>query len=59
MNRTEQNPEEMLDRIIGEIRDEHVDDGQVKESSRRVWDRIANQRSSSGPSIRHVRTFRR
>ena len=44
MNRREQNPEEVLDRIIGEIRDEHIADGQVEESSRRVWERIANQR---------------
>ncbi|HYI95631.1 MAG TPA: FecR domain-containing protein, partial [Bryobacteraceae bacterium] len=46
MNRTEQNPEEMLDRIIGEIRDEQIDDGQVQESGRRVWDRIATQRAA-------------
>ena len=48
MNRRETNPEEMLDRIIGEIRDERVDDARLKSHSRRVWDRISHQRATSG-----------
>lgn len=47
MNRSEQNSEELLDRIIGGIRDEPVDDQQVEQSSRRVWEQIAKQRAAS------------
>jgi ferric-dicitrate binding protein FerR (iron transport regulator) len=57
MNRTEQNPEAMLDRIIGEIRDERIDDGQVEESSRRVWERVASQGASSGARLSSCSDF--
>ena len=48
MNPRETSPEEMLDQLIGEIRDERVDDAQVEESGRRVWDRIQQKSAGSG-----------
>lgn len=44
MNRREQNPEELLDRVIADIRDEHVPDTQVEEARRRGWEKIMNQK---------------
>lgn len=41
MNRTEQNPEALLDALIAGVRDERLDDELVKESGRRVWARIS------------------
>ena len=38
----------MLDQLIGEIRDERVDDTRVEESGRRVWDRIQRKSVGSG-----------
>lgn len=48
MNRTEQNSEEMLDRIIQDIHGECISDAQAGEAATRVWDRIAKQRNKSG-----------
>ncbi len=45
MNRREQNPEELLDRVIADIRNEQVADAQVEEARHRVWEKIANQKS--------------
>jgi FecR protein/Putative zinc-finger/Protein of unknown function (DUF3352) len=48
MNRSQGNPEEMLDRVIKGISDEAIDERAVQEAGRRVWDRIANQAPTSG-----------
>ena len=48
MNPRETSPEEMLDQLIGEIRDERVDNTRVEESGRRVWDRIQQKSVGSG-----------
>ena len=45
MNRREQNPEELLDRVVADIRGEQVADAQVAEARRRVWEKIVNQKS--------------
>ena len=50
MNPKETSPEEMLDQLIGEIRDERIDDARVQESGRRVWDRIQPEKRGFGPS---------
>lgn len=48
MNPKETSPEGMLDQLIGEIRDERIDDARVQESGRRVWDRIQQKSAGSG-----------
>jgi hypothetical protein len=49
MNRTEQNPEALLDALIAGVRDERLDDGQVEESGRRVWARISAAAAAEEP----------
>lgn len=46
MNRREE-PEEMLDRLIADIRDERVEDSVVEESAHRAWEKITKQRSAA------------
>jgi hypothetical protein len=46
-NLRENNPEEFLDLLVDEIRNEPVNSTIVEERSRRVWDRIAKQASHS------------
>jgi ferric-dicitrate binding protein FerR (iron transport regulator) len=49
MNRREPNPatnpEDLLDRVIAGIRDEHVSETQVEEARHRVWEKIVNPKS--------------
>ena len=56
MNRREKNPEEMLDRIIGEIRDERVDNGQVEEAAAACGIASTSERTRSG-RLATVRDF--
>lgn len=46
-NQRENNPEEFLDLLVDDIRNEPVDTAIVEERSRRVWDRVAKQAARS------------
>ena len=43
MNRTEHNPEAILDAVLAEVRDDELDPRIVEEAGRRVWARIASE----------------
>jgi hypothetical protein len=43
MNRRENSPEDILDLLVDDIRNEPIDTAIVEESSRRVWERMSSQ----------------
>ena len=50
MNRTENNPEAILDAIVAEVRDDELDPRVVEEAGRRVWARIAAEAAKATPN---------
>ena len=50
MNREQGNPEIMLDRAIGEVRDEAIDPAVIEQARRRAWERIARA-AESGETV--------
>ena len=49
MNRTENNPEAILDAVVAEVRDDELDPRVVEEAGRRVWARIAAEAAKATP----------